>query len=192
MPKERQHSLWSSIRLGNEKAFRQLFDLYWEDLFNYACKITRDHSLAQDIVQSLFIHIWEKHSVLPEVTAVLPYLHSAMKNRLLNALRDENLYQRHVDLFKETNNENNHSVVEHLQYKETEQQLMQSINQLPGKMKDVFYLHRIENLSVAEISVRLGTSPQTIRNQLNTALQRIRSLWIVEILVVLWLVLPNC
>lgn len=187
MPKECQHKLWNSIRQGNEKAFRQLFEEYWEDLFSYACKITRNHSFAQDIVQGLFIHLWEKHSVLPEVNAVLPYLHSALKNRLLNALRDENLYQRHVDLFKETNKENDHSIVEHLQFKETEQQLLHSINQLPVKMKDVFYLNRIENLSVAEIALRQGTSPQTIRNQLNTALQRIKSLWIVEILIVLWL-----
>ena len=192
MPKECQHTLlWNSIRLGNEQAFRQLFEQYWEDLFNYACKITRDHSLAQDIVQGLFIHLWEKRNSLPEVTAVLPYLHSALKNRLLNALRDENLYQRHVDLFKETNNLNDHSVVEQLQFKETEQLLLRSINQLPGKMKDVFYLHRIENLSVAEIALRQGTSPQTIRNQLNTALQKIRSLWIVEILIVV-AILPNC
>ncbi|WP_090100130.1 RNA polymerase sigma factor [Chitinophaga sp. CF118] len=187
MPKEYQHSLWNSIRLGNEKAFRQLFDEYWEALYCYACKITRDHSLAQDIVQGLFIHLWEKHSSLPEVKVVLPYLHSALKNRLLNALRDENLYQRHVDIFKETNKENDHSAVEHLQFKETERLLHQSINQLPGKMKDVFYLHRIENLSVAEIALLQGTSPQTIRNQLNTALQKIKSFWVIEILIVLWL-----
>ena len=191
MPTASQHNLWSSVRQGNESAFRQLFDQYWESLFSYASKITRDHSLAQDIVQGLFVHLWEKHTSLPEVTAVLPYLHSALKNRLLNALRDENLYQRHVDIFKETNNINDHSVVEQLQFKETEQLLLRSINQLPGKMKDVFYLHRIENLSVAEIAMRQGTSPQTIRNQLNTALQKIRSLWIVEMLVVI-AILPNC
>ena len=191
MPTASQHNLWSSVRQGNESAFRQLFDQYWESLFSYATKITRDHSLAQDIVQGLFVHLWEKHASLPEVTAVLPYLHSALKNRLLNALRDENLYQRHVDIFKETNNINDHSVVEQLQFKETEQLLLRSINQLPGKMKDVFYLHRIENLSVAEIAMRQGTSPQTIRNQLNTALQKIRSLWIVEMLLVI-AILPNC
>ena len=191
MPTASQHNLWSSVRQGNESAFRQLFDQYWESLFSYATKITRDHSLAQDIVQGLFVHLWEKHASLPQVTAVLPYLLSALKNRLLNALRDENLYQRHVDIFKETNNINDHSVVEQLQFKETEQLLLRSINQLPGKMKDVFYLHRIENLSVAEIAMRQGTSPQTIRNQLNTALQKIRSLWIVEMLLVI-AILPNC
>lgn len=172
-----QDTLWDSIRSGNENAFRQLFEEYWEALFDYAHKITKDHSLAQDIVQNLFIHLWEKHESLPPVTAVYPYLQSALKNRLLNALRDENLYQSHVDRFKATTVDNDHSTVEQLQLKETEQLLLQSINQLPSKMKDVFYLNRIEQLSVAEIAIRQGTSQQTIRNQLNVAVQKIRSIF---------------
>lgn len=171
-----QHTLWSSIRNGDETAFRQLFEECWEPLFSYACRITRDHSLAQDSVQSLFIHLWEKRENLPEVTAILPYLRSALKNRLLNALRDEHVYQKHVDIFTQVLDTNAPSSAEHLHVKETEQQILQSINRLPGKMKDVFYLHRIEDLSVAEIACKLGTSPQTIRNQINTAMQRLKML----------------
>lgn len=188
MPKEYQHILWGSIRSGNEKAFRQLFDEYWEDLFTYASRIIKDHSLAQDIVQGLFIHLWEKRDNLPEVTAILPYLRCALKNRLLNALRDEHVYQRHVDTFTQVCETNTRAASDRLQFKETEQQLLQSINNLPGKMKDVFYLHRIEHLSVAEIASKLGSSPQTIRNQLNTALQRMKNAWALDLLVILFLV----
>jgi RNA polymerase sigma-70 factor (ECF subfamily) len=175
MLKEGQYTIWSAIRTGNETAFRQLFEECWEPLFTYACKITRDHSLAQDTVQGLFIHLWEKHASLPEVTAILPYLRSALKNRLLNALRDEHVYQKHVDVFTQVLNPHLPSSSEQLHLKETEQQLLQSINSLPGKMKDVFYLHRVEELSVAEIACKLGTSPQTIRNQISTAVHRLRA-----------------
>lgn len=177
MPKEGQYTLWSAVQAGNDTAFRQLFEEYWSPLFTYACKITRDHSLAQDSVQSLFISLWEKHDALPDVTAILPYLRSALKNRLLNALRDEHLYQKHVDIFTQVIDTNAPSSSEQLHLKETEQQLLQSIDRLPDKMKDVFYLHRVEDLSVAEIAHKLGTSPQTIRNQLSTAMQRLRSGW---------------
>ncbi|SFO25614.1 RNA polymerase sigma-70 factor, ECF subfamily [Chitinophaga sp. YR627] len=176
MPQEGQHTLWSAIRKGDETAFRQLFEECWEPLFTYASRITIDHSLAQDSVQSLFIHIWEKRDSLPDVTAILPYLRSALKNRLLNALRDEHVYQKHVDLFTQVIDTNSPSSAEPLHLKETEQQLLQSINRLPGKMKDVFYLHRIEDLSVAEIACKLGTSPQTIRNQISTAMQRLKAI----------------
>ena len=153
-----------------------------------ACRITRDQALAQDAVQGVFIHIWEKRDTLPPVVAVLPYLRTALKNRLLNALRDEHLYQKHVDIFQQVSEENNHSNTanEQLHLKETEQQLLQSINRLPGRMKEVFYMNRIENLSVAEIAIRLGSSPQTIRNQLNTALQRLKHLWVTQ---AIWLII---
>ena len=181
MPKDCQHTHWDSFRSGNEDAFRQLFELHWQDLFNYACRITRDPATAQDAVQSVFIHLWEKHTSLPPVAAVLPYLRTALKHKLLNAMRDENLYQKHVDTFQQVA-ENYHSQPAHeqLHLKETEQQLMQSINRLPERMKEVFYMNRIEDLSVAEIALKLGSSQQTIRNQLNTAVQRIRHLFIVE------------
>ncbi|MBW8688135.1 RNA polymerase sigma factor [Chitinophaga rhizophila] len=172
-----QHTLWSSIRQGNETAFRQLFEECWEPLFTYASKITRDYSLAQDSVQSLFIHLWEKHDTLPEVTAILPYLRSALKNKLLNALRDEHVYQKHVDLFTQVIDTDAPSSAALLHLKETEQQLLHSINLLPEKMKDVFYLHRIEELSVAEIACKMGRSQQTVRNQINTAVQRLKTIF---------------
>lgn len=181
MPKDCQHTHWDAIRTGNEDAFRQLFELHWQDLFTYASRITRDPATAQDAVQSVFIHLWEKHTSLPPVTAVLPYLRTALKHRLLNAMRDENLYQKHVDTFHQVA-DNYHATPAHeqLHLKETEQQLLQSINRLPERMKEVFYMNRVEDLSVAEIALRLGSSPQTIRNQLNTALQRIKHIFIVE------------
>lgn len=178
MQQEHSHVvLWSAVQRGNETAFRRLFDLYWEALFLYACRILKDRSLAQDTVQGLFIHLWEKHNSLPDVAAVAPYLRSALRNRLLNAIRDHQVYQRHVDLFRQVLQEGDNSTANMLQLKDTEQQLLQSINSLPGKMKDVFYLHRIQHLSVAEIALKLGTSPQTIRNQLNSALHRLKAQW---------------
>jgi RNA polymerase sigma-70 factor (ECF subfamily) len=172
------HSMiWDKVRQGDEAAFRQLFDEQWETLFSYACKILKDQEQAQDITQSLFMHLWEKHAALPPVAAVTPYLRHALRNRLLNAIRDQHVYERHVDLFRQAALESDNSLTEGLQLKETEQQLLRSINTLPDKMKNVFYLHRIENLSVAEIAARTGSSEQTIRNQLNTALHRLRTKW---------------
>jgi RNA polymerase sigma-70 factor (ECF subfamily) len=172
-----QGTIWEKVRQGDEAAFQELFEQQWEALFTYACKILKDQAMAQDIIQGLFIHLWEKHAALPPVTAVTSYLRNALRNRLLNAIRDQHVYQRHVDLFRQAALESDNSLIEGLQLKETEQQLLRSINTLPGKMKDVFYLHRIENLSVAEIAARTGSSEQTIRNQLNTALHRLRTKW---------------
>lgn len=170
-------TIWDRVQQGDANAFQQLFEQHWEPLFTYACKILKDPALAQDTLQSLFIHLWEKHNTLPQVKAVAPYLRQALRNRLLNVLRDQQVYEHHVAAFRQAVLDSDNSLLEDLQGKETEQQLLQSINTLPEKMKNVFYLHRIENLSVTEIAARTGSSEQTIRNQLNTALQRLKTRW---------------
>lgn len=170
-------TLWEKVQQGDAPAFRTLFDTYWEELFLYAFRVLKDHSLAQDTIQSLFIHLWEKHASLPPVTSVSAYLRSALRNRLLNTIRDEQVYQKHVDLFCEVAAGTDNSLLESIQVKDTETALLRSIDRLPAKMKSVFYLHRIEHLTVPEIALRLGSSEQTIRNQLNTALHRIRNQW---------------
>jgi len=177
MRQHQHHTLWELIQQGNATAFRELFDTYWEELFTYAFRILKDRSTAQDAIQSLFIHLWEKHNSLPEVQNIPAYLRTALRHRLLNALRDEHVYQKHVDLFAEIAAGSDNSLLDAIQLKDAETALLRTMNTLPAKMKDVFYLHRIEQLSVAEIALRLGSSEQTIRNQLNTALHRIRAQW---------------
>ena len=172
-----QGTIWDRLIQGDEAAFQQLFEQQWEALYLYAYKILHDEAQAQDVIQSLFIHLWEHRATLPQVNTITPYLRHALRNRLLNAIRDEQVYQRHVDLFRQAALTSDNSLIEGLQMKETEQALLRSINTLPDKMKDVFYLHRIENLSVAEIAARTGSSEQTIRNQLNTALHRLKAKW---------------
>jgi RNA polymerase sigma-70 factor (ECF subfamily) len=183
-------TLWEKVQQGNAAAFRQLFDTYWEELFLYACRILKDRSTAKDIIQALFIHLWEKHDGLPDVDNIPAYLRTALRNRLLNAIRDENVYQKHVDIFSEIAAGNDNSLLESLEVKDTEHAILASMDALPAKMKNVFYLHRFEHLSVTEIALKLGTSEQTIRNQLNTALQRVRARWSTIIPLLCYFLLP--
>ncbi|ATL45689.1 hypothetical protein COR50_00105 [Chitinophaga caeni] len=187
---EQQHpfQIWTAVRRGNQTAFKELFDLYWDQLFAFAYKVLRDKSMAQDVVQSLFIYLWEQHAELPPVNAVDAYLKRALKHRLLNSIRQENIYQKHVNLFQQVLEESVCSSHDVLQVKESEQQLLNAIESLPDAMKQAFYLHRVEHLSIAEIAHLQGTSPQTIRNQVNIALKKIRLKWtIAETIMVLWM-----
>ncbi|WP_423736606.1 sigma-70 family RNA polymerase sigma factor [Chitinophaga caseinilytica] len=170
-------TLWEMVRLGHSTAFRTLFDTYWEELYHYAVRVLKDGSAAQDAIQCLFVHLWESHTDLPHVASVPAYLRAALRNRLLNAIRDEQLYQQHVGQFGEAVASADNSLLDTIHFRETESALLRSIDQLPDRMKTAFYMHRIQHLTVAEIAQRLGSSEQTIRNQINTALRRIRIQW---------------
>ncbi len=170
-------TLWEKVRQGHSTAFRALFDAYWEELYSYAVRVLKDSSAAQDAIQSLFIHLWETHHQLPPVTSVPAYLRSALRNRLLNVIRDEQVYQQHVGQFGASTARADNSILDTIHFRETETALLRSIDRLPVRMKTAFYMHRIQHLSVPEIALRLGSSEQTIRNQINTALRRIRIQW---------------
>ncbi|WP_341838227.1 RNA polymerase sigma-70 factor [Chitinophaga pollutisoli] len=169
--------IWEMVRQGHNTAFRALFDTYWEELYHYAVKVLKDGSAAQDAIQGLFVHLWESHSELPSVTSVPAYLRTALRNRLLNVIRDEQLYQQHVGNFGAATASADDSLLDAIHLRETETALLQSIDRLPARMKTAFYMHRIQHLTVAEIAEQLGSSEQTIRNQINTALRRIRLQW---------------
>lgn len=170
-------NLWEMVRQGHSTAFRMLFDTYWEELYHYAARVLKDGSAAQDTIQGLFVHLWESHANLPPVASVPAYLRAALRNRLLNAIRDEQLYQQHVGSFGAAAQSADDSLLDALHLRETESALLRSIDRLPARMKAAFYMHRIQHLTVAEIAQRLGSSEQTIRNQINTALRRIRLHW---------------
>ena len=149
-----------------------MYEAYWEELFQYAYSVIANRQDEEELVQNLFVHIWNKRSTLPPVQSVKAYLFTAMKHRVLNALAKRKMTILDIDTVAETSVTD--SPLAQLEYKESELALITRIHALPGKMQEVFCMHRINNLSVTEIAEQTNTSPQTIRNQLNTAYKKLR------------------
>lgn len=164
--------IWSQVCDADAKAYNALYEKYWEELFQYAYRIVGNRQDAEELVQDLFVHIWNKRSILPPVQSVKAYLFTAMKHRVLNGLAKRKITILDIDTIAETGTAD--SPLEQLEYKESALVLATRIHALPGKMKEVFWLHRINNLSVTEIAEQTNTSPQTIRNQLNSAYKKLR------------------
>ena len=164
--------IWNQVCNADAKAYNALYEKYWEELFQYAYKIVGNRQDAEELVQDLFVHIWNKRITLPPVQSVKAYLFTAMKHRVLNRLSKRKITILDIDTVEETYNED--SPLEQLEYKESERALATRIHALPGKMKEVFTMHRINNLSITEIAEQTNTSPQTIRNQLNSAYKKLR------------------
>lgn len=159
--------LWLKVMQGNRKAFTALFDTWWEPLFQYGYKTTGSTVAAEEMVQELFIHIWCKREQLPEVQSVRAYLFTALKNRVLNYFNARKMTVVEIEAAVSLHGTASASVI--VDRKETEQQLHEAAAVLPDKMKQVYEMHFIHGISVAEIAQATGNSAQTIRNQLNIA-----------------------
>ncbi|TKK71018.1 sigma-70 family RNA polymerase sigma factor [Ilyomonas limi] len=167
--------LWNLLRKGSVTAFEDLFNRYWEALFQTAYKLIKNREDAEEIVSDFFIHLWSVRNELPEVQQVNAYLTKAVRNRAWNCLAK----QKPIIVALTNNEENINSYsnpYEKLNTKEQERMIQSHVNQLPEKMRIVYCLHTFQDLSINQIAEQTRNSPQTVRNQLNTAYKKMKTL----------------
>jgi RNA polymerase sigma-19 factor, ECF subfamily len=178
--------LWTDIIAGDHRSFHRLFDRYWESLFQYAYKILQNREDAEETVQELFIHIWQKRAELPSVLNSVPaYLFTALKNRLLNHLAKRK--HRLTSLDQLNNEASPLSANEHHERKNMDGMIRSLAGLLPEKMQQAYLLHQFKGLSVSEIAAVTGNSEQTIRNQINTAIKKISHSYLSHSMILLFL-----
>src|SRR5580698_7573056 len=163
LPANSEKQLWDAFLTGDTRSFRDLFDRYWEPFFQYAYKILQCREDAEEVVQELFIHIWNKRRDLPAVDSPAAYLFTALRRRLLNHLAKRKTFFTSLEQLKDQ--ESYFSASEPLERKSTETLIRILARSLPEKMQQVYILHQFKGLSIAEIARTTGHSEQTIRNQ---------------------------
>lgn len=166
--------LLEKIKQGDETAFRRLFDKYWQDLFKLACKRLPSREDAADIVQEVFLSLWNNIEKLNKGSDPAAYLFISLRNRTFN------YYEKQAVRFKYLLNqpfnpiESEDAIVGSIQQKELQQIIAAEIEKMPGKMREIYQLSREQQLSISEIAELLMISPQTVKNQLHRALDRLR------------------
>lgn len=160
--------------------FRQLFDDYYDALCKYAYTLVTDHDAAEDIVQDLFVRIWEKHQQVIGSPQARAYLYRAVRNTCFNhlgaqkrtpvhSLSDDDISDSEGISWSVNETNENDDVPN---YREL---LKKGIEQLPEKCKEVFLLSRTGNLSNQEIADQLGISIKTVNNQTWKAMKLLKA-----------------
>jgi RNA polymerase sigma-70 factor (family 1) len=175
LPSDNEKELLCRIAAGDEAAFGELFHAYHQRLGAYICRLTESLPAAQEIVQDVFLKIWMKRAMLPEIQCFDAYLFKAARNHVYNYLRKiarERTQQAMLEASVATG-----EPVEELQAGEQEEYLNlleAAITQLPRQQQKVYLLHRREGLSHAEIALRLQLSVETVKKHMSLALRSIR------------------
>jgi RNA polymerase sigma-70 factor (ECF subfamily) len=159
----------------NKKSFEHLFDLYYNPLCNFALSISKDYDKAEDIVQEVFVQIWKKRSSLAIDKNIKNYLFTATKNKAIEWLRREKLFDKYAES-QVIQDFNRNDVDELAQKYEMLEKLYSSVRQLPPKCQQVFKLGKINGLTYAEISEELNISVKTVENQMSRALKLLRTM----------------
>lgn len=159
---------------GDPRALRYFFDKYYDSLCNYVNLYVRDKTVSEDLVQDIFIYFWEKRANIALETSVKSYLFRALRNKYLNYFRNEKCHQSikmevnsKREIFASPNGEA-------LDFKQLEEIIASSINNLSPRCREVYLLRRNEDLSNKEIALQMNLSVKTVENQMTIALKKLR------------------
>ncbi len=156
----------------NQITFRRLFDEYFEPMCCYLSYYTVNRSIIEEVVQDVFVKLWEERDSL-QIESLKTYLYTSARNRVYNYMRNE---KRHHTLIEDwaANECEKEKGEDCFDIDEFTQRIDTAIEQLPDKCKLIFTLSKKDQLTYKQIAERLGISIKTVENQMVISLRKIR------------------
>ncbi|HVW61592.1 MAG TPA: RNA polymerase sigma-70 factor [Puia sp.] len=168
-PNEEQ--IWRAIQKKEGAVFEHYYKEHYKFFFLAACSYLRDPRLAQEIVNDVFIKLWEDAGTISIQSSLRSYIYRAVINRSLNELdkrKKERQYQSELSQGPEQTAE-----PRDMEENELKIRLYKAIDQLPEQCRRVFMMSRFENLKQQEIADRLNISIKTVKNHITRALKEL-------------------
>lgn len=169
---ESENVLFDLLRQGDEDAFAKIYKLYWVQLYNAAYKRLPEKEKCQDIIQNIFVDLWNRRAEL-DLEKPSAYLHTAVRFQVLKHISRAPKSNAFIEAF-ESNLISPLQSDANLLEREAKDLVQLFVNALPRKRREIFVLHYFEGLNTAKISVRLNVSQKTVQNQLTTASHALR------------------
>lgn len=164
-------SLFELIKKNDKGAFEELYDRFSSLLYLHAYRMLRDQEEARDVVQEMFINLWEKKENIV-IKTVSAYLYSSIRNRVLDKISKEKSKSKYLESMSFYQVNYNHEIPDRQLYeKELKTLIEKEIDCMPKRMREIFLLSRFEYLTHRKIGEKLGISEATVKKQVNNALK---------------------
>ncbi len=147
---------------------------YWDDLFQVAYKRTRHAEDARDIIRDLFISFWNNIGNVDIEENLGAYLFTALRNKILNYFEKRTIRLDYLlsQIFQPVESEE--VIFATIRTKEIRECVAAVVGAMPPRMREIYILSKEQQITIADIAALLQISSQTVKNQLHTALERIR------------------
>jgi len=169
--KEVETDIIARLAASEHDAMEYLFDNYYNSLCNHALRFVKDASVAEDVVQEVMLTIWKKRAQIKIESSLKAYLFRSVTNRSLNHLRDrrnrvEEIEDKYMDVSAD--------VEEEIYYNETEQIVMEHVNRLSPRCRQIFIMNRLDQMKYKEIAAELEISVKTVEHHIAKGLHILR------------------
>jgi RNA polymerase sigma-70 factor (ECF subfamily) len=157
---------------GDKSALQILFNNYYTDLVRFGIKYVKNHEISEELVQEVFINIWERHQSLVITSSLKSYLFTSVKYRAFNYLRlqmPKKKLMENIELLDTFANTEDYQVSPELK-----KEVSKAIDSLPTKCRAILIMSKMDGMSHREIAKELGVSEKTVENQITIAFKKLR------------------
>ncbi|MES2133177.1 MAG: RNA polymerase sigma-70 factor [Bacteroidota bacterium] len=170
---EQDKEVIHQFRSGNEDAFEQIFRAYYKALVHYAKTILKDMDDSEDIVQQVFVSVWEKRLKIEIHTSLRALLYKSVHNACLNKIKQQQVRSGYAKEVIQLHNEQG-TTQDSMQQKELQHKIEAAMDMMPEQCAKIFKMSRFEQMKYQEIADTLNLSVKTIENQMGKALKIMR------------------
>jgi len=174
-PQLSEAQLLTLISDGDQEAFAVIYTKYLNNIYRYIFSICYTKEMSEEIVQDLFVKVWENRAQLIHVTSFKAYLYRSAKNLLLNHVQRSKIQSKVFNVIEvEKQKETNTLTDSDLLFNEYYRIAQKAIDLLPEKRKQIFRLRLNDELSLDEIAVKLSISKNVVKKQLYSGISFVR------------------
>ncbi|MEX2345711.1 MAG: RNA polymerase sigma-70 factor [Balneolaceae bacterium] len=162
------------IRSGDQNAFESLFYRYYSKLCVFSNSYVKSLDIARDVVQEVFIKIWDNRANFYVNQSLKAYLYQAVRNQSLNFLQQKKQKLKLRERLTKQQELISTEEEDGLNTEELSQKIWKLVEDLPERRKTIFILYRKHGLSYLEIGEVMGIARKTVENQMGKSLQYLR------------------
>lgn len=169
-----EHKLLAQVAKGDQRAFRTIYDRYYDRIYGYGLRLLKSDVLTEELVQYTFLKIWTLEGRLTEIENLESYLVTMARNHALDVLRQKKLTAKVNHAFNQDWSESHNETEEEILLNDTRRVLDEAVDMLAPQQKRVYQLCRRQGLTYDEAAKELNLSPATVQSYMKLALSALR------------------
>jgi RNA polymerase sigma-70 factor (ECF subfamily) len=162
------------LKDGDALAYTEIFERYKILLYKHGFRMLDDQEDANDVIQDVFLALWQKRETLTIKTSLAAYLYQSVRNRIFDHLTHQKVIARYLSSIRDFIEAGQYITEEQIRARELATIIEAEIAALPQKMREVFELSRNEELSYRDIARKLNISDKTVKQQVYNAVKILR------------------
>jgi len=167
--------LLTRLKNGDILAFDYVYEMYSHKLFSFVFKILKNEAEVDDIVQEVFVKIWESRNKLEDYKLLNSYIFTIAYNNSIDLIRKRISNNKYLEHLKNSASINlTPTIISQIEFNELNNKVEKLICNLPDRQKQVYLLQREDCLTYPEIAEKLGISKNTVENHMVKALKYLR------------------